>query len=281
MSNAGINEKNNVIDPELTNLDLDTNMVHAMINEAFYMFDEDHSNDIDKKEFKNLIRSINPDITNEKINVLMKSVDRDNSGKIDKEEFTLMMMKQFQNFQKEEVKGKKGEEQKSKNSQVTTNLELVFNLYDKDMDGLISSSDFVGSSNDLGDDRALDEEEGKILIDIAKMFWKKRPNYDDTEKDEPNSLTKNQFLYLLMKLEFVQDASILEKKREEEKKKQLVDKIKEKELKAKEEGDSQSKDSIVNKQENEEMAADTENGEGELLNLNSNKNYPPNQIEIK
>jgi len=218
-----------VSDPDLNNLDLPRNMIHAMINEAFYMFDADHSGDIDKKEFKNLIRSINPDISTDKIIALMKGVDTDGSGKIDKEEFTEMMMEQFQKLQKEEVP-KKGEENKIKKSPVTTNLELVFNLYDKDIDGKISARDFQESSKDLGDENPLDEEEGKILIDIAKIFWKKRPNYDDTIKDDPDFISEPQFLNLLMNLEFVAEANLLaarekgEKEREAKERKEKEDK---------------------------------------------------------
>ena len=81
-----------------------------------------------------------------------------------------MMMEQFQNLQKDTFTVRKGEELKAKKSPVTVNLELVFNLYDKDMDGKINNKDFVESSKDLGDEVPLDEEEGKILIDIAKIF---------------------------------------------------------------------------------------------------------------
>ncbi len=215
-SNSQVSElkKDTLTDPELLNLELPKDMIHAMINEAFYMFDEDHSGDIDKREFKNLIRSINPDIPNTKIIELMKTVDKDNSGKIDKQEFTYMMMEQFKNLQKEvNVEKGKTRDDKVKKSPVTVNLELVFNLYDKDMDGKISNKDFVESSKDLGDENPLDEEEGKILIDIAKLFWRERlsklNNNKESPKDEnPECITKDEFLYLLLNLKFVEEAKI-------------------------------------------------------------------------
>lgn len=191
--------------PELANLELPKDMIHAMINEAFLMFDEDQSGDIDKKEFTNLIKSINPDVSKNKINEMMKKVDNDGSGKIDKAEFTEMMMSQIQTLHKEGHEKSTTKKNEPKKSPVTINLELVFNLYDKNMDSRIDYKDFVESSKDLGDNNPLDSEEGKILVEIAKYLWKEsHPEDIDNDPSHKDSISQKEFLNLLLKLKFVE-----------------------------------------------------------------------------
>ena len=64
-----------------------------MIREAFNMFDEDHSGDIDKREFSKLVATLGLEISEKKANEMMREMDKDGSGSIDYEEFYLMMSK--------------------------------------------------------------------------------------------------------------------------------------------------------------------------------------------
>ena len=75
-------------DIEFKNLDITQLVKNFMIREAFSIFDEDKSGDIDNKEFKNLVNTLGWGISETKMIELMKEIDKDGSGAIDYEEFS-------------------------------------------------------------------------------------------------------------------------------------------------------------------------------------------------
>ena len=68
-------------------LDLNPLFKEYMIREAFNMFDEDGSGDIDKKEFSKLVQTLGLQLNKKKINELIEEIDKDGSGTIDYDEF--------------------------------------------------------------------------------------------------------------------------------------------------------------------------------------------------
>ena len=78
-------------DTEFKDLDINPLIKDFMIREAFNMFDEDHSGEIDKREFSKLITSLGLELNEKRINELMKEMDKDGSGTIDFDEFSAMM----------------------------------------------------------------------------------------------------------------------------------------------------------------------------------------------
>ena len=120
-------------DVEFKDIDINPLIKDFMIREAFNMFDEDHSGEIDKREFSKLITSLGLELNEKRINELMKEMDKDGSGTIDFDEFSSMM----QSFQF------------GKESAIQQHLESAFNDFDKDMDTFISPEDFKKVSEEL------------------------------------------------------------------------------------------------------------------------------------
>ena len=103
---------------ELKTFELHKDVVEAIVREAFQMFDEDGSGEIDIREFRKVIKSLGMTMENEKIVEMMKKIGR---GYINLEEFTEMMISN----------------QIYDDTPVNLYLENTFGLYDKDQDGII------------------------------------------------------------------------------------------------------------------------------------------------
>jgi Ca2+-binding EF-hand superfamily protein len=171
-------------DVEFKNLDVSPLIKNYMIREAFNMFDENESGDIDRKEFKKLILTLGLEINDKKIYELMREIDKDGSGTIDIEEFAKMMNKyQF-----------------SKDSPIGEHLESTFNLYDKDGDGYISSKDIQKVGEEL-DGIAFGGEEADLLISLCKHFSKSK---DIKQNDNPN-ISKEEFINMLLCVNFLEE----------------------------------------------------------------------------
>ncbi len=171
----------------LKNLELSPDIRQTIIQEAFRMFDTDNSGEIDKKEFRKLVKSLGLELNNRKINELMKKIDTNNSGQIDMEEFTRMMLTyQF-----------------NKDSSIELHLDNAFNLYDKDQNGYITADDLMKVSNELED--VLGKEEALLIVQLGKVLWKNNNNSEsDPQKD---GIDKNEFYNMLEQLGFLQEAS--------------------------------------------------------------------------
>lgn len=163
--------------------ELHRDIVEAIVREAFQMFDEDGSGEIDMREFKKVIKSLGFNMNNQKITELMQKIGKNHSGFINVEEFTDMMLKY----------------QVNENSPVNLHLENTFNLYDKDQDGVISQEDLVKVSKELED--VLDSEEASMIINFTKILGIQLNSGDSTI----NGITKEEFIMLMFNLGFLED----------------------------------------------------------------------------
>jgi len=162
---------------------LHKDIVEAIIREAFQMFDEDGSGEIDTREFRKVIKSLGFNLNNEKISELMKKIGKNHSGYIDLEEFTDMMLTY----------------QINEESPVNLHLENTFNLYDKDQDGVISKEDLVQVSKEVED--IIGSEEASLIVAFTKILCKQF----DREGNNPAGLNKDEFTLLLYNLGFLED----------------------------------------------------------------------------
>ena len=162
-----------------------------MIREAFNMFDEDHSGDIDKREFSKLVATLGLEISEKKANEMMKEMDKDGSGSIDYDEFYIMMSK-FQ-FGKE--------------SPIAQHLENTFNDYDKNMDNYITWEDFRKVSEEL-DDVPITKDEAQMFINFCKYFGREKGIPSTSEE----KVTFDEFINLLINLKFLDESQELKKR---------------------------------------------------------------------
>ena len=165
-------------------LDLNPLFKEYMIREAFNMFDEDGSGDIDKKEFRKLVQTLGLQLNEKKINELIGEIDKDGSGTIDYDEFFLMMSKfQF-----------------GKDSDILLHLVNSFNEYDKDMDMNISAEDFKKVSEEF-DKEPISNEMAEKFVRICKYFANEQGLKNNTNnnlvnfEEYVNCLIKTKFLY--------------------------------------------------------------------------------------
>ena len=147
-------------DVEFKDIDINPLIKDFMIREAFNMFDEDHSGEIDKREFAKLITSLGLELNEKRIDELMKEMDKDGSGTIDFDEFSIMMS----NFQF------------GKESPIQQHLESAFNDYDKDMDTMISPDDFKKVSEEL-DSIPISKEDAEMFITSCSEHKYKQYEY--------------------------------------------------------------------------------------------------------
>lgn len=73
--------------------DLGENM--ELLEQAFNMFDADGSGTISRNEFRNVVRSLGHNPSEEQINLLMAKVDADGNGNVDSKELLDFMKSQF------------------------------------------------------------------------------------------------------------------------------------------------------------------------------------------
>lgn len=170
-------------DKEFLEVDLNPLIKNYMIKEAFKMFDENDSGDIDKKEFKKLILTLGLEMDDKKINEMMREIDKDGSGTIDIEEFTKMMTRyQF-----------------SKDSPISQHLENAFNLYDKDGDGYISAKDIQKVGEEM--DGVFAQEEADLLVSLCKHFAKN----SNVKQNERGNISKEEFINMLLSVNFIEE----------------------------------------------------------------------------
>ena len=174
-------------DVEFKDIDINPLIKDFMIREAFNMFDEDHSGEIDKRELAKLITSLGLELNEKRINELMKEMDKDASGTIDFDEFSIMMS----NFQF------------GKESPIQQHLESAFNDYDKDMDTMISPDDFKKVSEEL-DPIPISKEDAEMFITFCKHFGKEKGITSINE----NSVSKEEFINALVQLNFLIEGKI-------------------------------------------------------------------------
>ena len=173
-------------DIEFKNLDITQLVKNYMIKEAFSIFDEDGSGDIDKSEFRKLVQTLGWGIPDSKISELMKEVDKDGSGTVDFEEFSKMM----NNYQF------------TKDSPISHHLENAFNLYDKDGDGYINAEDFKNVGEEI--DGVFNEKDADLFINMTKHFSK----MNNIKQKDNTKICKEEFTNFLFSINFLEENKI-------------------------------------------------------------------------
>ena len=102
------------------------------IKEAFDLFDEDGSGDIELKELKVAMRALGFSRTGQEVKDMMDEVDEDGSGAIDYDEFVMLMTKKMADRDPDKE------------------LKKGFELFDEQNDGKISFSTLKNISKSLG-----------------------------------------------------------------------------------------------------------------------------------
>jgi Ca2+-binding EF-hand superfamily protein len=169
----------------------------TMIKEAFHMFDADGSGEIDTNEFEKLVISLGIELDRNKIKELYKEIDSNRSGTIDLVEFTEMMIRyQF-----------------NKDNPIEFHLENTFNNYDIGCDGFIDKNDLMRVSKEL-DEPNTNIDDMDLLIKVMKMF-----SVRDGIKgnSDPDKVSREEFVYALNKLHFIEEVMKDEKKANETK----------------------------------------------------------------
>lgn len=190
-------QKNINISEDTENMDYEINstMKTFMIKEAFNMFDTDKSSEIDLKEFRKLVLSLEMETDERKIIELYKEIDTNRSGTIDLAEFTNMMLRY----------------QLNNNSPIVLQIENTFSLYDKNGDGYIDEDDLKKVSEELEESysNVMNDEEIISFISILKGLAAVNTdniNNNDGEKEISNSkgISREEFTRILINSNFLQ-----------------------------------------------------------------------------
>ena len=112
--------------------------------DAFELFDKDKDGTITAKELANVMKSLNQDPSEQELNEMIAEVDIDGNGNIDFEEFVTLMNR------------------RSKETDTEEEVINAFKVFDKDGQGLISSTELRHIMTTLGDKLADDEVDEMI-----------------------------------------------------------------------------------------------------------------------
>jgi calmodulin len=127
--------------------------------DAFEMFDKDKDGTITAKELANVMRSLNQEPTEQELNDMINEVDIDGNGRVDFEEFVALMNR------------------RSKETDTEDEVINAFRVFDKDANGLISSSELRHLMTTLGD--KLTDEEVDEMIREADIDGDGYINYEE------------------------------------------------------------------------------------------------------
>lgn len=132
------------------------------LREAFEMFDRDKDGLINSKELGNILRSLGHEPSEQELTDMINEIDGDADGKIDFNEFIDLMLK------------------RAKDSDIEEELIEAFRIFDKESEGLISSSEFRHIMLTLGE--KLSEDEVDEMIKEADSRGEGVINYKDFVK---------------------------------------------------------------------------------------------------
>jgi len=153
-------------DPNKEKRDIENQRRIIEITEAFNLFDKDCDGNIDIKELGTVMRTLGYDPNKEELDDIIKTFDVDESGTIDKEEFINLLTT------------------KMKEQKDDKDLMEIFNMFDKDRDGLINEGDINYIIEEIGEDIQPDiikelinmgdeDKDGNInFIEFKKIFTK-------------------------------------------------------------------------------------------------------------
>lgn len=173
-------------DFEFKTLDINPIVKTSIIYDAFDVFDIDNNGVVDLEEFKKLIKSLDETADDKKIIEFMKTIDKDMNQEINIDEFHDMMMKyQFSN-----------------NMLISKHLQNIFDSYDRDGDGYISVKDMEDAGTEYDDKtQLLNSEDISLLMKFSKSLARE----SNLREHENEGISKDEFMNLLLSIDFVQE----------------------------------------------------------------------------
>ena len=129
------------------------------LQDVFDQFDKDKDGKISGKELESAMISMGQNPTEEEINEMMKEVDLNKDGKIDFDEFMILMSKSSPDTQTEEE------------------VINAFRVFDKEGNGLISSTELKHIMMSIGD--KMTEEEADEMVNEADIDEDGMINYEE------------------------------------------------------------------------------------------------------
>ena len=131
----------------------------AEFREAFSLFDKDDDGSITSKELGEVLSSLGHNITEAQLQEIVNELDQDGSGTICFPEFLSWMAVNTKNRDRSE------------------DIREAFRMFDKDGDGVISTSELRDAMSDLGVD--LTDEEVEKMIKAADSDGDGQVNYEE------------------------------------------------------------------------------------------------------
>jgi Ca2+-binding EF-hand superfamily protein len=173
-------------DFEFKTLDINPLIKKAIIYDAFDVFDKNKDGVVDFEEFKKLLKSLDETIDDKKILELMKAVDKDLNQEINIDEFYDMMIR----------------DQFSNNLIISKHLQNIFEFYDRDGDGYISSKDIEDAGMEYDDKtQLLNTDDISLLLKFAKLF----ASESELREHDKEGMSKDEFLNLLLRIDFLHE----------------------------------------------------------------------------
>ena len=122
--------------------------------DVFVLFDVDGNGKIDIEEFKDIMRAVGYDVSEEEVLHMLEFVDADGSGEIDFDEFVRLM---------ERTVGSNKMQQKINGKNTSRDWQVAFDIFDADRDGILSAEDLASSLRSFG--RQISLQEAQDMID--------------------------------------------------------------------------------------------------------------------
>ena len=122
--------------------------------DVFVLFDVDGNGKIDIEEFKDVMRAVGYDVSEEEVLHMLEFVDADGSGEIDFDEFVQLM---------ERNAGSNKYQKKNNGMNKSRDWQIAFDIFDADRDGILSAEDLASSLRSFG--RQISRQEAQDMID--------------------------------------------------------------------------------------------------------------------
>ena len=121
--------------------------------DVFVLFDVDGNGKIDIEEFKDVMRAVGYDVSEEEVLHMLEFVDADGSGEIDFDEFVQLMERNAVN----------NTTQKNNGMNKSRDWQIAFDIFDADRDRILSAEDLASSLRSFG--RQISRQEAQDMID--------------------------------------------------------------------------------------------------------------------
>jgi Ca2+-binding EF-hand superfamily protein len=135
----------------------------AELKDAFTMFDKNGDGMISLEEFRQVLRALGQEPTDDELQMMMKSVDTDQSGSVDFDEFLCMMKAHLI------AEGAEPTEEDE--------LRAVFQVFDQNKNGYITAAELKSAMINLGE--RLTTEELQAMINAADIDGDGQIDYNE------------------------------------------------------------------------------------------------------